>query len=362
MTTEALIEPFLTDLVSIPSISHRAEACAHVLDKAEELLGSGHGLHVERLRFEETPCMIVSTKPSRDARIILNAHLDVVPARPEQFVPRLESGRLHARGAYDMKGAAAVYLALLRAVAALPTDRRPDLQVQFVTDEEVGGHFGAMRLQQAGYKADLFIAGEPTDLAICHRAKGILWLTLLFDGKPGHAAMPWETQNPITTVLEGLRAVEARFPVPSAPVWATTVTVTNLSAAGEAHNRVPASARLDLDVRRIPDDSEESILEFMRDTFPTAQLEVLQRGQALDTAADHPQVKRVADLQEKLTGERPRFYGEHFGSDARYWSVEGVPAICWGPRGAGMHGDDEWVDLDSLQTYYKLVSAVVGLT
>ena len=53
--------------------------------------------------------------PSRGPTLVLHGHLDVVPARAEQFSPRIEGDRLYGRGAYDMKGGVAAMMCALRA-------------------------------------------------------------------------------------------------------------------------------------------------------------------------------------------------------------------------------------------------------
>lgn len=205
-----------------------------------------------------------------------------------------------------------------------------------------------------GYTADLFIAGEPTDLGICHQAKGVFWVTVHLEGTPGHAARPWLTGNPVWAMNAGLNKLAARYPVPSEEIWQTTATPTGIKA-GDSHNRVPDALSLKLDIRHLPEESPDDIQPFLEECFPGARIEVIQRSYHLQTDPQHPLVKQVADVQERHTGQRPRFFSEHFASDARYWSNIGVPAICWGPSGGGMHADDERLEIASLQTFYELV-------
>jgi len=85
-----------------------------------------------------SPLIYLGAKRPR-FQVILNAHLDVVPAQPDQFRPRREGDRLYARGAQDMKVAALVEAQVFRELAAeLPYP----LALQLVTDEEVGGRDG----------------------------------------------------------------------------------------------------------------------------------------------------------------------------------------------------------------------------
>lgn len=340
------------ELVRIPSVSSDRQACHRALDYVVGQLPPDHGFWLETFEHEGYRSLVVSTRPGRRAGLILNAHLDVVWAPPEQFEPRREAGDLWGRGAYDMKGAAAVYVNLLKDLAE--REQRPDVQFQFVTDEEIGGHRGAQQMVPAGYTAELMIAGEPTDLGICHRAKGVFWLSVALEGVAGHAARPWLTQNPIPALTQGLSRLLERFPTPREQVWQTTCAPTFV-AAGNSHNRVPGQAQLKLDIRYVPDDSTEEILDFVRSAFPGGQVEVVQLADPLETSPEDPMVAKLARVYQELQGKPPRLFAEHFASDARYYSATGVPAVLWGPSGAGMHADDERLDLASLHTYYRML-------
>ena len=342
----------IAELVAIPSISDRREECHRALDWVQA--GLGQGLYLTPFEYGGYRSLIASAHPGKRARLILNAHLDVVFADPHQFQLKESEGLLWGRGAYDMKGAAVVLMQVARDVAALPEDERPDVQFQFVTDEEIGGHRGSERLAAEGYTGELFIAAEPTDLGICHQAKGVFWITVHLQGTPGHGARPWLCHNPLLDLQTGLARLQQRYPNPPQEVWRTTATPTGI-VAGNSHNRVPDQVALKLDIRHLPEESPDDIQPFVEECFPGCRIEVVQRSYSLKTDPDHPLVRQVATIQAEVTGQAPRFFSEHFASDARYWSNLGVPAICWGPSGGGMHADDERLDSASVELFYRLV-------
>src|SRR5205814_8376153 len=102
--------------------------------------------------------------------LILHGHLDVVPARLEQFRPRVEGDRLIGRGAYDMKGALAAMMCTLRDVA-----EQDAVRVRFVCvpDEESEDieRRTSDDLVRRGCVGDFAITGEPTDLHVGIQAK-----------------------------------------------------------------------------------------------------------------------------------------------------------------------------------------------
>ena len=352
-------------LVAIPSVSAEQRDLDPVIDLVVSELEGLPGVRLHRRSAGGFPMLVVAFSDERRADVILNAHLDVVPARPEQWTVEERDGRLYGRGTQDMKGAGAVYIRLIKDIAALPPAERPNVQFQFVTDEEIGGAHGTAQLRDEGWVGALFIAGEPTDLNICHGAKGILWVEVDQPGVPAHGSRPWEGVNPIERLAEGLRRLLEMYPPPAEAIWRTTVTAAIIKG-GDAGNRIPADASLRLDVRWTPEEGADAVIAnieraFASATPPHANVRVVQRGTALLTAADDPQVARITAAQVDALGHQPGTFREHFGSDARFYSDAKIPAVCWGPVGAGLHTDDEWVSVDGLFDYYQAVRTLLGL-
>lgn len=350
-TTEALVR--------IPSVSADRQRCHEVLDAIRGMVPNWESFHSEVYEHQGFKNLVVSTRPGRRAPLILNGHVDVVTAHADQFQPELKDGSLWGRGVYDMKGAVAVFVELLKKLAVLRPDDRPHVQVQFVSDEEIGGHHGVEAMVNDGFDTDLFLAGEPTELEICHQAKGVLWLRYKLRGQPGHSARPWLCRNPLAGLARGLHHIYGRFPVPVDAVWETTATVTGIDVGENAHNRVPDTATCKIDCRHIPQDSQDELMAWFRGVMPDSEMEVLQTSPCLSTPEDHPKLVRARDIGERVLGRRPGLFSEHFASDARYYSAKGTPALCWGPCGGGMHGDDERLDLQSLEHYARVIDALV---
>lgn len=346
------------DLVRFPSSADRPDQLTAVIDYVERYLSDIPGLWIERSKAEDKPALVATLHKTRHPTLMLNGHLDVVVGQPEQFTPELRDGRIYARGAQDMKGSVAVMLRLLRDLAALP--ERPDVGFQFVTDEELGGTFGTGRLMREGWLCDFMLCLEPTDMGILYEHKGGLWVELRLPGRPSHGSRPWDSHNPILDLARGLNAIAEHYPVPDgAHEWRTTVTPTVLQAGAGSRNQVPGEARVVFDIRWVADDSPDAILTALKECFPTAELTVLASGPNLHTDPEHPEVCRVADIVEARTGKPVRFYREHFATDARYYTNAGMPAICVGPVGAGLHSDEEWVVIDSLVDLYEVLNSYV---
>lgn len=340
-----------SELIAIPSVDEQPEQLHAVIDYAERYARALPGVFVQRVEHEGKPSLIATLRDTRTPTVILNAHLDVVPARPEQFVPQVRNGRIYGRASQDMKGSGAVLLRLLRDMAAMPSP--PDVGFMFVSDEEIGGERGTGYLADLGWVCKFFIAAEPTDMQICYAQKGAIWIEARLPGRPAHGSRPWEGANAIAAMRDGLAALEQRFPTPDEAAWVTTV-VPTVVQGGSAGNRLPEEVRLTFDVRHVPEDQPEQILAAVQACF-AGDVRMMRGGPPLTTDPSDGYVQRLAASYSAISGRPALFYREHFASDARFYSDRQIPAVCFGPIGAGLHSDEEWVEIDSLVELYRVL-------
>src|SRR5919202_3190118 len=152
------------DLVAIPSISDDAVGRRRVVDYIEAFCSELPGVHVARHESAGVPSLVAAFDAEPRKSLILNAHVDVVPGRPEQFEPFERDGRVYGRGTQDMKGAAAAMLLLLKDLAT--SGEHPGISWQFVTDEEIGGGQWPPLLFAHGCRGGGFLAGEANKLSV----------------------------------------------------------------------------------------------------------------------------------------------------------------------------------------------------
>lgn len=340
------------DLVAIPSTDDRPDQLRAVIDYAERYAGAIPGVHIHRAESDGKPGLVVTLRDTRSPAIIFNAHLDVVPARAEQYQPAVRDGRIYGRASQDMKGSGAVLLRLMKDLAALPEP--PDVGFMFVSDEEIGGEHGTGYLLRQGWTCGFFLAAEPTDMQICYAQKGVMWVEAQLRGQPAHGSRPWDGVNAIAALRDGLLALEQRYPTPDEPAWVTTVVPTVIHA-GDARNRLPAQVDMTFDIRHVPEEAPEAITAALQSCFRGSEITLARCGAPLDTAPDDASVQRLGACIAAVTGAPARFYREHFASDARFYSERRIPAVCLGPVGAGLHSDEEWVEIASLGQLYQVL-------
>ena len=338
------------ELIGIPSVSSNAQEIQRVLEAAKRELSD---FQVESFEKDGKPSLFVSNRPGeKTCKIILNAHIDVVPAKENQFIPIEKDGKLYGRGSYDMKSAAAVMILLFTELAK---EVHYTLGLQLVTDEETGGFAGTKYQIEQGISADFVIAGENTDLLINNTSKGIVWLKVTTTGKAAHGAYPWLGENAIWKMKKNLDLLEKLYPVPQKDVWETTVNLAKISTTNDAMNKTPDQCEIGLDIRYIPEE-KDTILQKLKDSFvPGTEITLLTNEPAHSTDKTNSYITHLKQAIKTVTGKTGELVAKHGGSDVRFYNEIGKDGITFGPTGFGHHADEEWVDVKSLSEYYEIL-------
>lgn len=338
------------NLINIPSTAGNKEALEKVLKVAKEELKK---FPLEQFEKNGIPSLLIANcAEKRKFKLILNAHLDVVPGNPEQFKTFEKNGRLYGRGAYDMKAAAATMILLFRELAGLV---KYPLALQLVTDEEIGGDNGTKYQIDKGVRGDFVIAGENTGLQINNKAKGLLWIKLNVKGKAAHGAYPWLGDNALIKLSKILDRILKAYPIPKKPSWQTTISLAKIETTNNTFNRIPDNATAYLDIRYIPED-KEVIHEKIRNLISNdVDIETSQSQPSQYTPENNIYIKQFKEQVSIYTKKEPKMFYVHGSSDVRYYEQIGIPTMCFGPIGEGHHADNEFVDLKSLEDYYHIL-------
>lgn len=337
-------------LISLQTTSDNKKALIRTLELIKQTLP---GFPVQEFIHNNSKSILFSNKNHvKKCEIILNAHLDVVPGKPEQFKPKIENDKLIGRGSYDMKAAAAVFVLLFKKLANKVSY---PLGLQLVTDEETGGFNGTKYQIEQGVTADFVIAGENTDLFINNKSKGIIWLKLVTHGVSAHGAYPWLGENAIWKMNQDLNILSKHFPIPKKEAWQTTINLAKIETTNTAANKIPDKCEAFFDIRYIPED-KDTILKTLTSVLPDdTKAEILVEEPSQFTSEESIYIKQLQKAAKKITGKLPELVAKHGGSDIRFYTAKGIPGITFGPIGAGHHSDYEWVSIKSLTTYEKIL-------
>ena len=314
------------------------------------------GIEAERDEVRGLPVIRAEVGPESAPTVVLHGHIDVVPGLRDQFEPRIEGDRLYGRGAYDMKGALA---AMLVTAAAMRDQQGVRVRLGIVGDEESeeGEERGSDHLVDSGFTGDFAITGEPTDLHIGVEAKGVLALRLQVAGTAAHGATPWLGDNAVLNAIDVFRTIESLpFARHSSELFDRPSINLGRIWGGDALNKVPDLCVIDVDIRYLPDQDPSAVLDEVRGIDGVEAASLLTRPPAtVDRESIFVRALRES-AAEHHDGE-PMSVGRDGASDAVSFLRVGVPAVEFGPVGAGHHGPREWVSVSSLEAYRQALES-----
>ncbi len=319
---------------------------------------SARNIAVTDSSFNGLPVIVAEVGPASGPRLVLHGHLDVVPGRPEQFTPRVEGDRLIGRGAYDMKGGLAAMMCALHDAAG--QDR---VSIAFVCapDEESEelDRRSTDELVRDGLRADFAITGEPTDLHIGVQAKGVLAMRIEVSGRSAHGSTPWAGDNAVLKAIDVFRAIGALpFVRESSELFDRPSVNLGRIAGGDAVNKVPDHCTIAVDVRYLPGQDPGEILAEVRAMADVEVTRTFIHPPALVSPAN-PYVRALREAVAQTLGHEAMSVGRDGASDAISFLEAGIPAVEFGPLGAGHHGPDEWVSISSLVRYREALGALI---
>ena len=348
-----VLDPFadIVDLtaaiVDVPSVSGDERALA---DAVEQALRT-HAPHLEVIRDGDT--VIARTERGLDRRVLLAGHLDTVPIADNLPSHRRErDGReeLVGRGSCDMKGGAAVLLALAVRADAAPVD----LTWVFYDHEEVAAADNSLTRLAAErpelLQADFAILGEPTSAGVEGGCKGTMKLEVTARGIAAHSARDWVGDNAIhhlAPVLVRLADYEARRAVIDGLEYRECLNVVAISG-GIAGNVIPDRASATLNYRFAPDTSVAQAEAHVREVLSglDVTIEVTDAAAGALPGLDTPAAR---DFLAAI-GEGTSVAAKQGWTDVARFSALGTPAVNFGPGDPLLaHTDDEHVPTADLR-------------
>lgn len=314
-------------------------------------------------------------------RLIFYGHIDVVPAQGwEAFRPRVQDGKIHGRGAADMKGGIVALLLGLEAVKKKPL--KYDISVMITTDEEVGqadqirflGRF--LEPLSGSYFFDL----DSSFGSVAIAGLGAIHMDIKVKGKSVHSAMSHlgenavEKANMLVNALAGLKkeVVQRKSQIDAEPASGLIKMEArlniNMMRGGLKVNIVPDECLLSLDRRLIPEENLETAEQELLRTLasvPGVQWEIARvfRIPTVPPVTD-PIVDELAEIIREVTGESGK-YGEmgsgDFGPIATLeWKASHFGCGVIRP-GCNIHGKDEFVYQKDIEDLALIISRFVAV-
>ena len=304
-------------------------------------------------------------------------HTDVVPVgdastwRHAPFSATQEDGKLFGRGAADMKGSIAAFVAAVRQFV----DSNPAGSISLIMtgDEEGDAEYGTVKMVEwmraHNHLPDLCVVGEPTNPqrlgdVIKNGRRGSLSCQLRVDGVQGHVAYPHLADNPIVRLLAMLAPVNGVTLDDGNDYFdASTAHVTTIDAANRAGNVIPATVSASFNIRFNTEQKPEGLINWLEDHFTR----VGGHWHADWRVSAEPFVTPAGPLTDlmkaaitEVTGTVPELSTSGGTSDARF-ITHLCPVAEFGLVGQTMHKVDEHVSTDDIDQLTAIYLAMLSL-
>ena len=369
------------DLIRCPSVTPEEGGALALL--ADVLERAGFDVHRETFSDVDTPDVenLFARIGSGSPHLVFAGHTDVVPVGDESawkhppFRGDIANGILYGRGAADMKGAIASFVAAaLDHLNASGGQPRGSLSLLITGDEEGQGINGmAKLLQWAAARGETFdhcVLGEPTNPeqlgdAIKIGRRGSLSGILSVTGKQGHVAYPQLADNPIRYLVRIMSEVMSEtLDTGTEHFDASNLEFTSVDVGNRATNVIPAQARARFNVRFNDRHTQASLKQWIEARCTqaargdvTCTVEYVAGNSDAFLTKPGPFVALVVDSIAAVTGRRPQLSTSGGTSDARFIKNY-CPVVEFGLVGQTMHQVDEHVpatDLIALTAIYRTV-------
>jgi succinyl-diaminopimelate desuccinylase len=357
---------------------------AGALSALESLLAP-MGFKSERPRFSEdgTPDIdnLYARLSGNGPHLMFAGHTDVVPVGDEAawtlppFSAEIRNGEMFGRGAVDMKGGIASFVAALARHMERAGNPKGSVSLLITGDEEGPAINGTVKLLDwavsKGESWDAAIVGEPTNpdaigdmLKIGRR--GSISGTITIHGRQGHVAYPLLADNPVRGLMTLVDALLVPpFDAGSADFQPTNLEVTSVDVGNPATNVIAARATASFNIRFNDNWTAETIQAEIHNRLDAAARRRRYRKGRKDSIAfdlawrDRPShvfitrderlIHALSGAIEAVTGRNPALSTSGGTSDARFIK-DHCPVVEFGLVGKTMHMVDERVSLADLET------------
>lgn len=320
----------------------------------------------------------------RGKSAIFQGHIDVVSPEPmskwnyDPWGSTIIGNKMYGRGIADMKAGVAAMIFALKAIQSAGVELANDVILKTVTEEECTGN-GALAAIEAGYKADAALIPEPLGQIGLTAQVGVIWVRIKVLGLGAHTERANRAVNAIVKSYELVNALlNYEKEINNRPKHKDylhhshpfNINIGKIHS-GDWPSTVPSECTIEARVGFNPGMKPEIVKnelktyllkatekdEWLKENPP----EITFYGFHAEGFSIDPNQELFNTLGEahRLIENRNLTFGAFTGTtDARFYNLYyDIPATCYGPTGANLHGPDEWVDLDSVKRVTKTYAA-----
>lgn len=359
----------LDKLVSINSVFPNEERISTFLQKYLKDLG----FNIQTVRTGKNRENIVATFGKSDAYLAFYGHMDTVPLPVGVSSPKflIREGKGYGRGAVDMKGGIAAFI---QAGKFAVENNLPVMLILGVDEEYISE--GAHNLVDSELlnKIGFLISGESGQIKnlnqpfnVCLGRNGRILFEISVIGKAAHAAEEHKGINAVVKAAELINKI-VRIKFPKHPRLGSTKAVIQEINAVSGSYSIPELCRFQVSIITAPNtksaDFEKAVREIAVSLGTQIEIKQVERhtpyNESYEVDLRHPfmmVLKKEVFQKNNLTP----IYTQSVADENVFANRLNIPAISMGPIGQGAHGENEWVDLNSLVEIEEAYKSIIRL-
>ncbi|AQS84519.1 MAG: succinyl-diaminopimelate desuccinylase [Acetobacter aceti] len=372
MTRALDVTALASDLIRHPSVSPDPGESQIALGETLSVMGF-EVFHLPFGEGEERTPNLFARRGKSGPHLCFAGHTDVVPPgqdgwRHGPFAGSVDKGVLYGRGACDMKGGIAAFVAAVSSFLAGRSDPKGSISLLITGDEEGPARFGTVKvlewMKAHNQIPDFCVVGEPTNPTVMGEIikigrRGSINVRITVKGRQGHVAYPHRADNPVHRLIHILNELTEK-PLDQGSEWfePSSLQMTSIDVGNVATNVIPAEAKAALNIRFNDLHTGTALKEWIETVChrhaPDCDVAASISGESFLTSPG-PELDALKASVHDVTGREPRLDTGGGTSDARFIALYCAVAE-FGLVGASMHQIDEHVavsDLDTLKRIYE---------
>lgn len=315
-------------------------------------------------------------------KIMIASHMDVVPAgdgwHTSPFEPYEKENKIYGRGAGDNKGPLAASMVIAEILKEIEQELKCQVIIAAVADEEQGSTFGMEYLLKEKLINPDFaiipdIGGNLTEIDIAE--KGVLHIDVISHGKQVHGSKPDLGINAIVLMSELITCLQQHnFKYTPHDTLNNPTINFGIISGGSAINTVPSICKLGIDIRYLPSQTPEDILNEIK----TIADKVIEKHSNIkgekgkfefnlrsdlkpsDVDPENILVKITREIAPLITGKEVKLIGMGGATVAKQLNLNGITAIGFSPgNGEVFHSPNEYIDINELIDFVKIMCLII---
>jgi len=359
------------ELIRRPSVTPRDSGSINILAKNLRSLG----FKCQMMNFKNIKNLYARLGES-SPNFCYAGHTDVVPVGDlkswsvNPFSGTVKNNKLVGRGASDMKGSIACFIAAVSQFKKIKPKFKGSISLLITGDEEAIAINGTKKvvekLKKKKEKINFCLVGEPTNLTklgqmmkIGRRGSMTGYLTVY--GTQGHVAYPHQANNPapvITKILNQINTI--KLDKGTKNFQPSNLEVVKINIENTADNVIPAEAKATFNIRFNNKHSSNSLKKKLNKVFSNIckrsrcsfKISYMVSGEAFVTTPNKT-TYMIQNIVKKITKIKPKLSTAGGTSDARFLRKIS-PCVEFGLVGRTAHMVNEMVSVSDMKKLKKI--------